>query len=29
MVSKYCSSFPDSVSRKILGGPLIAKLAQW
>jgi predicted transcriptional regulator of viral defense system len=28
MVSKYCSSFPDSVSRKILGGPLIAKLAQ-
>lgn len=27
-ISKYCSVFPDSVSRKILGGPLIEKLAQ-
>lgn len=27
-ISKYCSAFPDSVSRKILGGPLIEKLAQ-
>ena len=27
-VSKYCNVFPDSVSRKILGGPLIEKLAQ-
>lgn len=27
-VSKYCVAFPDSVSRKILGGPLIEKLAQ-
>ena len=28
-ISKYCSAFPDSVSRKILGGPLIEKLTQW
>lgn len=27
-ISKYCSVFPDSVARKILGGPLIEKLAQ-
>ncbi|MGN0535519.1 MAG: DUF6088 family protein [Eubacterium sp.] len=27
-ISKYCSAFPDSVSRKILGGPLIEKLTQ-
>lgn len=27
-ISKYCNVFPDSVSRKILGGPLIEKLTQ-
>lgn len=27
-ISEYCSVFPDSVSRKILGGPLIEKLAR-
>ncbi len=28
MVSKYCSFFPDYVSKRVLGGSLIAKLAQ-
>lgn len=28
MVSKYCSFFPDYVSKKVLGGSLIEKLAQ-
>lgn len=27
-VSAYCGAFPDSVSKKILGGPLIEKLAR-
>lgn len=28
MVSKYCSFFPDYVSKRVLGGSLIGKLAQ-
>lgn len=28
-VSKYCTSYPDSVSKKILGGPLLESLTQW
>lgn len=28
MISKYCSFFPDYVSKRVLGGSLIGKLAQ-